>query len=83
MLRSPIEPAAQSGRARQRPQFSILGLVARNLLTLGMFGSCANRIPDHDAAERDVDMFISPKDGRISRIFAIGAAQPGPIRGSG
>jgi hypothetical protein len=36
-----------------------------------------SRIPDRDAAEREVDMFISQKDGRMSRILNIGAAQLG------
>jgi len=36
------------------------------------------RIPDRDAAEREVEMFISQKDGRMSRILTIGAAQLGP-----
>jgi hypothetical protein len=31
-------------------------------------------IPDRDAAEREVDMFIPQKDGRMSRILTIGAA---------
>jgi hypothetical protein len=48
-----------------------------------MFGSCRCRLPDGGAAERDVDMFSSQMDGRISRIFAIGAAQAEPIQGSG
>jgi hypothetical protein len=42
-----------------------------------------SRIPDRDAAEREVDMFISQKDGRMSRILTIGAAQLGPIQRSG
>jgi hypothetical protein len=42
-----------------------------------------SRIPDRDAAEREVDMFISQKDGRMSHILAIGAAQLGPIQRSG
>jgi len=41
------------------------------------------RLPDHDAAERDVDMFISQKDGRMRRILAIGAGHLGPIQRSG
>ena len=40
-----------------------------------------SRLPDRDAAERDVDMFI--KDGPMSRILTIGAAQFGPIQRSG
>jgi hypothetical protein len=30
------------------------------------------RIPDRDAAEREVEMFISQKDGLMSRIFVEG-----------
>jgi hypothetical protein len=37
-------------------------------------GSCSRKAHG-DAAERDVDMFIPQKDGRMSRILAIGAAQ--------
>jgi hypothetical protein len=50
---------------------------------LGIFGSCAFRIPDRDAAEREVEMFISQKDGRMSRILTIGAAQLAPTQRSG
>src|SRR5258708_39868446 len=39
------------------------------------------RIPDRDAAE--VEMVISQKDGRMSRILTIGAAQLGPTQRSG
>jgi len=45
-----------------------------------------SRIPDRDAAERERergDMFISQKDGRMSRILTIGAANSGPIQRSG
>jgi hypothetical protein len=62
---------------------SILGLVARNLLTLSIFGSCAPRLLDSDAAERKVDMFVTKKDGRMSHILTIGAARLGPIQRSG
>ena len=41
------------------------------------------RIPDRDAAEGEVEMFISQKDGRMSRILAIGAAQLETIQSSG
>jgi hypothetical protein len=41
------------------------------------------RIPDRDAAEREVEMFISQKDGLMSRILTIGAAQLGPTQRSG
>ena len=45
-------------------------------------------IPDRDAAEKERerergDMFISQKDGRMSRILTIGAANSGPIQRSG
>jgi hypothetical protein len=36
-----------------------------------------------DAAERDVNMLISQKDGRMSRILTIGVAQLRPIHGRG
>ena len=42
-----------------------------------------SRLPDGGAAERDVDMFISQKDGRMRCILAIGSAQLGPIQMSG
>jgi hypothetical protein len=38
------------------------------------------RIPDRGAAEGKVEMFISQKDGRMSRILTIGAAQLGPTQ---
>jgi len=41
------------------------------------------RIPDRDAAEGEVEMFISQKDGRMSRIHTIGAAQLGSAQRSG
>src|SRR5258705_11895089 len=41
------------------------------------------RIPDRDAAEGEVGLFISPKDGRMSRILNIGAAQLPPAHRSG
>jgi len=41
------------------------------------------RIPDRDAAEGEVEMFISQKDGRMSRIHTIGAAQLGSTQRSG
>ena len=62
---------------------SVLGLVARNLLTLSIFGSCAPRLLDSDAAERKVDMFVTKKDGRMSRILTIVAAQLGLVQSSG
>jgi hypothetical protein len=48
---------------------------------LGISGSCAFRIPD--AAEREVEMFISQQGGRRSRILSIGAAQLRPTQRSG
>jgi hypothetical protein len=41
------------------------------------------RIPDRDAAEGEVEMFISQKDGRMSRVLTIGAAQLGPTQRRG
>jgi hypothetical protein len=41
------------------------------------------RLPDCDAAETDVDMFISQEDARMSRILTIAAAQSWPIQSSG
>jgi hypothetical protein len=38
------------------------------------------QIPDRDAAEGKVEMFISHIDGRMSRILTIGAAQLGPTQ---
>jgi len=69
---------AQSGRARQRPQLSAWWRET----CFGNFGSCA---PGFRIATRprEVDMFISPKDGRMSRILTIGAVQLGPIQRSG
>jgi hypothetical protein len=51
------------------------------LANIGHLRLVRSRLPDRDAAERDVDMFI--KDGRMSRILGIGAAQLGPIQRSG
>jgi hypothetical protein len=47
--------------------------MAQNLLTFGIFDSCA---PGFRTATlpREVDMFVSQKAGRMSRILAIGAA---------
>ena len=49
------------------------------LANIGHLRLARSRLPDRDAAERDVDMFI--RGGRMSRILTIGAAQLGPIRG--
>ncbi|HXQ06155.1 MAG TPA: hypothetical protein VN831_15595 [Bradyrhizobium sp.] len=48
---------------------------------MGIVGPCATGF--RAATERDVDMFSSQMDERMRRILAIGAAQPGPIQGSG
>jgi len=40
------------------------------------------RIPDRDASEREVEMFISKKDGRMSRILTIGAPNSGRPKGA-
>ena len=53
------------------------------LANIGYRRLVRSRLPDHDAAEREVDMFSSQMDGRMRRILATGAAQPGPIQGSG
>src|SRR6266849_7269197 len=53
------------------------------LANIGHVRLVRSRLPDGGAAERDVDMFSSQKDGRMRRILAIGAAQPGPIQRSG
>jgi hypothetical protein len=42
-----------------------------------------SRLSDRDAAERDLDMFNSQKDGRMIRILTVGAAQLRPIQRSG
>jgi hypothetical protein len=42
-----------------------------------------SRLPDRGAAERDVEMLISQKDGRMSRILTISAVQLGTIQSSG
>jgi hypothetical protein len=42
-----------------------------------------SRLLEGDAAEREVDTFISQKDGRMSRILTIVAAQPGPVQRCG
>jgi hypothetical protein len=42
-----------------------------------------SRIPDRDAAETKVEMFICQKDGRRSRILTIGGVQLGPTQRSG
>jgi hypothetical protein len=65
------------------PASHLLGLLARNLLTLGHRRLVRSRLLDSDAVEREVDLFISQKDARMSRIFTIGAAQFGPIQRSG
>ena len=48
------------------------------LANIGHLRLARSRLPDRDAAERDVDMFI--RGGRMSRILTIGAAQLGPIQ---
>jgi len=40
------------------------------------------RIPDRDASEREVEMFISQKDGRMTRILTIGEPNPGRPKGA-
>jgi hypothetical protein len=52
------------------------------LANIGHVRLVRSGLPDGGAAEKDVDMFSSQKDGRTRRILAIGAVQPGPIQGS-
>jgi hypothetical protein len=52
------------------------------LANIGHLRLVRSRLPDRDAAERDVDMFFFQNDGRISRILAIGAVQLWLIQGS-
>jgi hypothetical protein len=47
-----------------------------------MFGSCASGFRTAAQPRETVDMFSSQKDGRMRRILAVDAAQPGPIQGS-
>ena len=42
-----------------------------------------SRLRDRDAAEREVEMFISQQDGRMSHILTIDPAQFGPIKRGG
>src|SRR5258705_13912766 len=70
----------QSRRARQLPQFSAWW---REICLHWHLRLVRFRIPDRDAAEGEVEMFISQKDGRMSRILTIGAAQLGPTQRSG
>ena len=53
------------------------------LANIGHRRLVGSRLPDSDAAKTDVEMFISQKDGRMSRILTIGAAQLGPTQRSG
>ena len=65
-----------------RSRAASLDLVARNLLAWGI-SACAFRLPDRSAAETDVEMLISQKDGRMSRILSIGDVRVGMIQGGG
>jgi hypothetical protein len=53
------------------------------LANIGHRRLVGSRLPDSDAAKRDVEMFISQKDGRMSHILTIDPAQLGPIQRSG
>lgn len=76
-------PRSQRGAKQTCTSASaILDQVARNLLAWGIFGSCVPASGPR-AAEREVEMLISQKDGRMSRILSIGAAQLGTIQSSG
>ena len=44
------------------------------LADIGHLRLVRSRLPDRDAAERDVDMFFFQRDGRMSRILTIGAS---------
>ena len=82
-----------TGRRRKRPLLGRKADVHVSVLNSRLGGAklayirhlrlVRSRIPDRDAVEREVDMFISQKDGRMSRILTIGAAQLGPIQRSG
>jgi len=79
----PIEISAVERKADVHVSLLKSRLGGAKLANIGHRRPVCSRLPDGGAAERDVDMFGSHKDGNISRILAIGAAQPGPIQGSG
>jgi hypothetical protein len=53
------------------------------LANIGHRRLVGSRLPDSDAAKRDVEMFISQKDERMSHILTIDPVQLGPIQSSG
>jgi hypothetical protein len=52
------------------------------LANIGHLRLAGSRLPDSDAAQRDVEMFISQNDGRMSRILTIDPSQLGPSKES-
>jgi hypothetical protein len=79
----PIEISAVERKADVHISVLKSRLGGAKLANIGYRRLVRSRLPDHDAAEREVDMFSSQKDGRMRRILATGAVQPGPIQGSG
>jgi len=79
----PIEISAVERKADVHISVLKSRLGGAKLANIGHVRLVRSRLPDRDAAERDVDMFISQKDGRMRRIPAVDAAQLGPIQGSG
>jgi hypothetical protein len=78
-----IEISAVERKADVHVSVLIFRLGGAKLAKIGYRRLVRSRLPDRDAAERDVDMFSSQKDGRMSRIVTIGAAQLGPIQRGG
>ena len=79
----PIEISAVDRKADVRVSALNSRLGGAKLANIGHVRLVRSRLPDRDAAERDVDMFSSQMDGRMRRIPAVDAAQLGPIQGSG
>ena len=77
----PIEISAVERKADVHISVLKSRLGGAKLANIGYRRLVRSRLPDGGAAVRDVDMFSSQKDGRMRRILAIGAAQPGPIQG--
>jgi len=53
------------------------------LANIGRRRLVGSGLPDSDAAKRDVEIFISQKDGRMSHILTIDPAQLEPIQRNG
>jgi hypothetical protein len=79
----PIEISAVERKADVHVSVLKSRLGGAKLANIGHVRLVRSRLPDRDAAERDVDMFSSQMDGRMRRIPAVDAAQLGPIQGSG